>query len=245
MSPTDGAIAIFRQGRIDTFVPSAEGEYASGAPYKIDDKRRQAVLAWGARLAVCFDDGEIVVDPGDEHEQHFELPGSDPPRATAVSSDGQWIAIQSHAGKVWLFDCSTSAPAPFRIPGQGHISAIAFTSQGELLIADRVRRVRAVDLKTGRVTSMWSPGDDTLMALYHWMVKPLYVLLPKPQELKNVATYLTTDKKSQVLSNDQFAETNLRQERVLIDVWTPIWSNLAFLAVMLLLSCWNFSRRDF
>jgi hypothetical protein len=30
-----------------------------------------------------------------------------------------------------------------------------------------------------------------------------------------------------------------------LDIYTPIWSNLLFLSVMLAIGCWHVSRRDF
>jgi sugar phosphate permease len=39
--------------------------------------------------------------------------------------------------------------------------------------------------------------------------------------------------------------TDLKSERIIIDIWQPLWSNLAFLGVVLAYTCFYISRRDF
>jgi len=38
---------------------------------------------------------------------------------------------------------------------------------------------------------------------------------------------------------------NLQSERIVIDLWTPIWSNLAFVGVVMFLGCVYVARKDF
>ena len=43
----------------------------------------------------------------------------------------------------------------------------------------------------------------------------------------------------------RYKEADLSTERVVLDIWEPIWSNLAFLAVMLTVTCVYVARKDF
>ncbi|HLJ10330.1 MAG TPA: hypothetical protein VKU82_04040, partial [Planctomycetaceae bacterium] len=71
---------------------------------------------------------------------------------------------------------------------------------------------------------------------------PIYTLLPKPGELGSVVSYLVLDED---LSGFGPNRQDLAQARVEVDVFGPIWSSLAFTAVMLSLSCLYVWRSDF
>jgi hypothetical protein len=69
---------------------------------------------------------------------------------------------------------------------------------------------------------------------------PLYTFLPKPGLLGNAISYLLTDKV------DADSDSNeLSRENNDIDVAEPLLSSLAFLAIVLTLSCWYVWRSDF
>ena len=74
-------------------------------------------------------------------------------------------------------------------------------------------------------------------------MKIMYTLLPKPGELGNVVAYLLTDlNELQELGRNS---PDLSQHRDKIDVAGPIWSSLAFLAVILSLASIYVWRTDF
>ena len=78
--------------------------------------------------------------------------------------------------------------------------------------------------------------------MYGYGVNWLYTIFPKPGELDNLVLFLLTDQETQAVGGQ---EANLQSERAVLNIWTPLWSNLAFLVVMLTLTCLYISRRDF
>ncbi len=249
MQPVTGDLFIYRAGTVSQYVVQPDGSYAAainvslGLTAEEAQIKRSAVMAAAKQLVVCFDNGTVQV-AGAEPKTYTAFEHQ-VPRNCVTSSDGRYVAVLSHEGRLWLYDCEQAAPVPVRVPGQGKLSAVAFSATGELLLADHYTRVRTVDLATGQILKTYAPPEDWLSRAYHWGLAPLYWLLPKPSELNTVVAYLMTEKKSEVVTMGQQAGTNLQQERVTVDVWTPIWSSLAFITVMLALSCWHISSRDF
>ena len=245
MHPQSGALAVYRDGTITLYELDPDGKYRVAIQESLDEEGRQAVLGYGHHIVISFEDGKTQIWNSGIEPQTFSLFDEGPPRQAVVSGSGRWIAVHSHAGKVWLYDCESAGPIATQLSGSGEFSAVAFTPQGHLLLADRIRRVREIDLPTGQIVSQYTPNDETLMRVYRWGIDPLYTLLPKPSELDALVGSLMTEERTRVITNDQFGETGLDQTRETIDIWTPLWSNLAFLSVMIALSCWHISRRDF
>lgn len=75
---------------------------------------------------------------------------------------------------------------------------------------------------------------------YRYVIKPLYFAFPKPGEFYKVVTYL---------SGSADAERNPDVDLTILNPspnpWSPLTSGLAFMAVMLGLSCLTFSRTDY
>ena len=85
---------------------------------------------------------------------------------------------------------------------------------------------------------------------YDYVVRPLYLLLPKPSEVDNIVRYLVTGEKSVEISGDPEGRSaggsdDLSQHRIAFDLSVSLWSNLAFISVMLGLGCLFIARRDF
>jgi len=69
----------------------------------------------------------------------------------------------------------------------------------------------------------------------------VYTVFPKPGEMENVVSWLMTQQETVIADEDE----DLSANRVVLDIQEPVWSNLAFLAVMLTLTCFLVTRRDF
>ena len=72
---------------------------------------------------------------------------------------------------------------------------------------------------------------------------PCTSCFPKPGQLNQTVNYLLTSNDAPAgalrLDNDQ------HNALARVDVWGPVWSNLAFLVVVLAVSCAYVSRKDF
>jgi hypothetical protein len=76
---------------------------------------------------------------------------------------------------------------------------------------------------------------------YRYILSPLYTVLPKPGELDKTVQYLLSGKETK--STDRGGDLAAAQQE--LHPWRPVWSSLAFMAVMLTLGCVYLERQDF
>ena len=78
-------------------------------------------------------------------------------------------------------------------------------------------------------------------------MRVVYNLFPKPGELGDLVAYLVSGSKSAAANIGPFATDDLqsRHARQKLNIWPPLWSNLAFMVLMLGLGCWYAQRKDF
>jgi hypothetical protein len=132
----------------------------------------------------------------------------------------------------------------------GSISAIRFDEQGKLLLANGRRSIFVYASPESDSEKAFQGLTEWPHQTYDYAVRPLYLLLPKPSEVDNIVQYLVTGKKSVEISGDSDGRSgggsgDLNQQRVTFDLSVSLWSNLAFIAVMLGLGCIYIARRDF
>jgi hypothetical protein len=198
----------------------------------------------GGSIVIAARDGKIsVYKSGNlEERQDFQPFGGNTPKAVVSSPDGRWLAVLFHHRRLWCFDTQSHAPADTDVDGQGEISAVAFAADNTLYMADGFGRVTQYDpAKSFAQVERWSPQPDTLERVYAWGVRPLYTAFPKPGEMQNLVSWLMTRQETATAG----MENDMSAPRVVLDVWTPLWSNLAFLGVMLGLTCVYLARKDF
>jgi hypothetical protein len=85
------------------------------------------------------------------------------------------------------------------------------------------------------------PQPDFLETLYTRVIDPVHTVFPKPGEMENVVTWLMTRQQTIGLEDTD----DLSASRKVIDIQEPLWSNLAFLVVMLTITSILITRRDF
>lgn len=168
--------------------------------------------------------------------------GNNEPRRVITSPDGRWAAVLFHHRKVWLYDGKTGAPVAELLNGQGDISAVTFDADSSFLAADRFGRItRYAPEESFAIKETMDPQPDFLETLYTRFIDPVHTIFPKPGEMENVVTWLMT--KQQTIGPDDTNE--LSASRQVIDIQEPLWSNLAFLAIMLTVTSVVITRRDF
>jgi hypothetical protein len=197
----------------------------------------------GSRVALGSEDGTIEIldaktlKPVGEHAPF----GRNQPRSIQASPDGRWLAVLFHHRHVWLYDTQTDQPGSNSPSGQGDISALAFGSDNSLYVSSGFRQVIQYENAESMIEkARFAEEADIMENLYRWVIDPVYTIFPKPGEMGNVVTWLMTEQET--FATD---EEDLAADRVVLDIWKPIWSNLAFLTVMLTLTCIYVSRKDF
>jgi ABC-type transport system involved in multi-copper enzyme maturation permease subunit len=248
MRITDGSIIIRERKRLlslnrEADSSGATSKYTVASELNLDTTEAIALAFAGKTVLVASNDGRVRVLDADTlaPRSEFHPFGDNPPRAAVASPDGRWFAVVSHNRRLWLYDTQQQKPAPFNIVGQGDISAAALAADNRLFVADRFQRVTEYKLDPFLVERHFEPESQMLEKVYRYVVDPLYLVLPKPAELDNVVSYLLTKQETAPMGE----ESDLRTDRVVIDIWSPIWSNLGFLVVVLSCGCFYFWRKDF
>jgi hypothetical protein len=174
-------------------------------------------------------------------KQEIPPAGDATPRFAQASPDGRWFVLLSHTRMLRMFDAKEGKPAGVSFTGQGDISAAAFSSD-RLLVSDRVNRVTTYRLDTLQSEDRRAPVLTPLERVYYYVIVPIYTVFPKPGELSNVVSYLLTEQET-VAANANSAD--LSQRRIKVNVYGPVWSSLAFLVVVLTVTCLYVRRTDF
>jgi len=246
MNKDTGAIAVFNRGTLTVLEPDAAGKYVRKNEKELTtSKSTSASLAAFAdkTILIARSDGQVlIVDAVDLSVRHELRPdGDNAPRFVAASPGGRWLSVVFHNRRLWLYDVRNDRPAHLSFTGQGDISAAAFNGPNRLLAADRSNRVTQYELDPLRVEDSREPSLGKMEIAYYYVMIPVYTILPKPGELGTAVAYLLTDKDDDESANP----ADLSQQRSKVDVAGPIWSSLAFLLVVLALSCLYVKQADF
>lgn len=164
------------------------------------------------------------------------------PKQVSASPDGRFFAVLFHHRKLWLYDRQAGTPIATGIPSQGDITAVAFAPSGQLLIGDRFGRVSSYASDTFEREARYEGTLDAIEKVFRYGIDPLYTVSPKPAEMDNWLTYLISGE--QTMTNPLAGNVE-EQTPIVLDLWTPIWSNFAFIAVVLGGTCVYLSRKDF
>ncbi|MCI0358215.1 MAG: ABC transporter permease subunit [Planctomycetaceae bacterium] len=241
-----GTLAVYSRGTIELLTPTGPGgRYESLLEERvIQDETEAAVVALGGQTcAVCRKDGTIKLLDSKTLKERRTLTGSrgTPPRAAVFSPDGRWLALLFHDGKLAMLDTKTDSLAPARVGGQGDISAIAYGPDGHLLVADRATRVIEYDLAADKRVRMLNAKLNLSERAYYYVIRPLYLFLPKPGEFYKTVQYLLTDQETE--ESSEGGELAGAQKK--LRPWTPVWSSLAFMIGVLGLGCLYIQRQEF
>ena len=240
---TTDNLAIFDTQTLRVLAPDAKGRYVERASREIEGNLSGVVAIAGGSVLLGRSNGEIALfDASDlKPRADYKPQANTAPRFADASPDGSLFAVLFHNRRVWLFDARGGQPVSMSIAGQGDVSAVAFSGGTRLLVADRFKRVTEYELPSGKVVARHRPTLSVSETVYLFVIKPIYTVFPKPGEMDNVVNYLLTGSESVTVG----ASNDLQTNRPRLDVWGPIWSNLAFIAVVVGLGCVYTQRRDF
>jgi hypothetical protein len=182
--------------------------------------------------------------------EQTSLSAGDVPKSAEFSSDGNWGAVMTHGGNLLSLDGKTRKFLDWTPRENGSVSAIRFDEQGKLLLANGRRSIFVYASPESDSEKAFQGLTEWPHQAYDYVVRPLYLLLPKPSEVDNIVKYLVTGRKSVEVSGDPEGRSaggsdDLSQNRITFDLSVSLWSNLAFIAVMLGLGCIYIGRRDF
>lgn len=195
---------------------------------------RRAVAAWGNGVI------EIIDLDAMKSEQTLRPVQGVAIERLAVSGDGQSLVVLYRDGR--LLHCAASGgwkADPVRIAGVREITGVDWDGQSRFLVSHGVDRVTAWNPVDGKAELIANPKRNWLRKLYDFAIQPFYRIAPKPGEFYKLVTHLSAS----AASRDD--STDWTQVEWQASPWAPLWSGLGFMAVMLGISCWLFSRGDY
>jgi hypothetical protein len=240
---TTDDVVLFDTQTLRVLSPGKKGRYEERAQREIEGNLSGVVALGGGHVLLARANGEIDLFDAVRLEPQgtFRPQAGNAPRFTEASPDGKTFAVLFHNRRLWLYDAANNQALKTSVAGQGDISAVAFAAGDRLLAADRFTRVSEFELPSLKISDRRRPSLSVLEKVYLFGIKPIYTVFPKPGEMDNVVNYLLTGSESASLG----VNNDLQTSRPRLDIWGPIWSNLAFIAVVVGLGCLYTYRKDF
>jgi len=239
-----GRVFIYSRGELAVLEKDMAGKYSIAIEEKIlDSEKESAVIsAGGGHCFLALKDGRILNFGGDNLKAGAEhkLPGESPPRTATMTPDGKRLLLLAHDGVLHELDLARGRFIRPRVRGQGDISALTMTPEGKLYTASRATRVTEYEIATMKELRTFAPSLNLQERVYYYGIQPAHALLPKPGEFYKTVQYLLV--RQQTSGGD---ENNLATAQAKLDPWSPIYSGLAFQAVMLFLGCLYIQRQEF
>jgi hypothetical protein len=251
IDPQSGLLVIYDHGEFTTLALRG-GLYNRENQKRVWEKERgQPVLAaCGGTILLGRSNGEIVLfdEKTLETKQTLEPEKKSRAAAVAASPSGKWIAVLFENRRLWMYDVAEGKLALSRASGQGDISAVAFTGEDRLLIADRTNRVLEYSASDMQVQRRFSPAMSMYDQAFRYGVVPVYTVCPKPGEFYKTVTYILSEPpKKKAASEEQSGEDieDDAPQREEIHPWSPVWSSAIFMAVMLAIGCVYMQWQEF
>lgn len=172
------------------------------------------------------------------------------PKRSEVSPDSKYIAVLTHDETVMIFDGQSGSLSDWTPPENGSCTAIAFDSDGQLLVSNGRLAVHRYDLSTRERLSSWAQPETGVYAFYDYVVNPLWQILPRPGQLDRFAKW-TLDGDEEVLAGEDEGpprppeSDSLLQDRDRFSPSQVLVKNGLFIVILLGLGCFYVQRSDF
>lgn len=245
INPESGELAILDEEGLYLCKRGEDGKYAVRTKAELELDKVGLLAFAGNTVLTALPDGELLAFNASDAmpREALHLPGEAGPNTMFAAPNGKSFAILTRDKYVYLYDPADHAVEEADVSGQGDVTAIAFSDQSELLVADRADRVTSYAMpQQERVSRYQAPRDWTRFA-YEFLLYPVYRIVPKPYELDQLTLSLVSDlDQSQSMNIGRDTDLNAPQAT---SKWTPVRDNALFIAVMLALGCWHVARRDY
>jgi hypothetical protein len=236
------ALVVLRGQNLAIYELDQDGQYHQRSSIQLETDTAQLLAFGDAAIGVSFADGSIDVHDVNTLKLRETYQPFDENRVAQLkaSPDGRWLAAVFEHRRLWLYDGSKDTALEPGVKRQGDVSAIAFTPQGGLAVATAFDHVNQYNLESFATERSFQPDLETGPWIYWYLVRPIYNVFPKPGELGDVVTYLVTEKRT--TSNAGPGSQPITKQ---LNLWQPLFSNVAFLSVVLGLACLYVHRKDF
>jgi hypothetical protein len=244
VKPAGDGLIVFSSGNLDSL--SFDGsQLRLEHNVKLDgDGTEAALVQMNDSYCVVARDGLPlkILDAELNPLSELELPADQKSRQLAWIPGTNDLAIVTHTGNLLRLNCQTSSVSEIDFAFSGSCTCMRWQDADTVWLGVKPNHVYLLNMKTGLIEQRYAPRSTTLEKIYRWGVNPVYILNPKPAALDNAMGYVLSGNQTQALN---LVTNDLEAAQLELDIWSPIFSNLAFVAVMLGISCIYVSRKEF
>ncbi len=238
-------LVIYNAGNVDVLTYT-KNRFEVAANTKIEGEGTEPalVIANDQYCVVARDSLPLIVFDAKLKPVHSDvsLPNKNNVRQLVWIPGTSQAAIISHTGNWFKLDCESGKLSTIPSSFAGKLTTMTWESTSNVLLGLKPNRVVEFDLSSSSIIKEFKPKMSTLEMVYNWGINPLYQINPKPSALDNAMGYLLSGSETQSLS---IVTNDMKQAQAELDVWRPIFTNLAFVGVMLLIGCVYVARKEF
>ncbi|MEZ6094263.1 MAG: ABC transporter permease [Pirellulaceae bacterium] len=222
--------------QVDKFVTTKRlkienGGNTSNLPAIVGARGQYAVVAFAnARVYLVDLESMKVVNS-------YQPETKDPPNQIACDEQGRFHIVY-RGGHVWAVAPSSPEKIVLSdLPNQGSITGLSIDTDGNKHLTHHIDRMTTI--RNGSSDETLYPAGGFMLTAYRMVVRPFYLISPKPSEFYRVVTYL-----SSAASSEYDPSKDLTEQEHSPNPWSPVTSGVAFMTVMLVVACIYFSRMD-
>jgi hypothetical protein len=164
------------------------------------------------------------------------------PRELKPSGSDNSFLLLDRDRYLWRISADGKEVAQPDLPFQGHISSITIADDGDWWLAHHVHQVTRWNPRENKPVLEIRPTFGWVEQLFYWVVKPMYVINPKPSAFDSAIQRALTGDEPLMMGRDTNELEQLPVDRT--DLWLALGSNTLFIAVMLAGGCWYLHRQD-
>lgn len=238
-------LVLFGSGNVE-HLEFVEGKLEIVASYKLEggDGTEAAIAQMNDNYCVVARDELplVVLDAELNSATEIELPNKLKVKQLAWRPNTNELTITTHTGELLSLNCESGKIETQNLPVSGGCTAIQWLDSEQAYVAVKPKDAYLVNLQSGEVVKSYVPQRTVFENVFWWVIKPIYYASPKPGALDNAMQYLLSGSKTQTLN---LITNDLEAAQLELDVWTPILTNLAFVVLMLGISCVYVARKEF
>ncbi len=170
------------------------------------------------------------------------MPASSKARQIAWLPGTNKLAIVTHTGELLQVDCDSLSLVSLNIPYAGKLTSVSWLDADRGWFGVMPNQAHLINVSERKVEQSCVPKSTTFELIYSWFINPLYLVNPKPSALDNTMSYLLSGDKTMTT---QLVTRDLEAAQIKLQIWQPIFSNLAFVAVIMGISCIYVARKEF
>lgn len=247
MNPDSGELAIYSRGMLTLLRFDEKGRYERRAERKVElEAAQSAIVAWtGQTVLLGSDDGVLTMYDADTLAErgHWTTDDRQPPRFIDAAPGGRYFAVTLHGDKLWIVDAVDRVAGVPRFANGAKVSGASCGGPDEIYVVDKGTRVSKYKLSDESLIDRRTPTPALLDLAYDLFFLPVYTICPKPGDLDDTVTYLLSGSKTVEASGRERSDLTTAREQ--LNPWAPVWSSAAFVAVMLVVSCFYLERQEF